>query len=288
MARAWRFIIIGSAAMAVAGLAGTWWLRFDAVEGDNAHLSTAQSEATPTQFLNRQQAEKNLIAWFEALVATGHLDQAVRAALIRLAAEGPLKPGVSPARDLLIARLIALLPTLEPTLAREVLVALVKQPLSSADAARLLAQVERFSEPKLRATLLQRLLEQGLPVADLIPLLASKDPRIRAAAARALRRQSGAGTTPDSSPENPAARALAAAADHEADPRVRRAMTDPPTDKPPVFAEDRRNPIELPAAATRASARQFESIWEHTTGGEEFVNHSTVTIDHSGVAHIET
>ncbi len=225
----------------------------------------------------------NPLAWFDSLTACGKTDQAVRAALARLRAEGPLPAGSSAVRDQLLARLLALLPTLPPDLANEVVIALVKQPLPRAEMALVLAKLGLITKPEVRVQALRRLLEQDLPAAELIPLLSDADPRVRAAAAAALRRQ--AGVVPA------AAEALAAAERREADPRVRQALTAAPAPQPPMFPEDRRNPVVLPPAAQRVAAKTIESTWDPKSDGKgnlDYHFHSTITIDESGVAHVET
>jgi hypothetical protein len=225
----------------------------------------------------------NPLAWFDSLTASGKTDLAVRAALARLQAEGPLPLGSSVARDQLLARLLALLPTLPPDLANEVAIALVKQPLPRAEMALVLAKLGLITKPEVRVQALRRLLEQDLPAAELIPLLSDADPRVRAAAAAALRRQAGV------APE--AAEALAAAARGEVDPRVRQALTAAPAPKSPTFPEDRHNPVVLPSAAQRVAAKTIESTWDPKSEGKENVDyrcHSIITIDESGVAHVET
>ena len=225
------------------------------------------------------------LAWFEDLAAAGHLDKAVRAALVRLKAEGPKAPGTSPQRDELIARLIALLPQLDPSLAHEVGITLVKQPLKAVDAAAVLARLDVITDPKVRIPALRKLLENDLSTQDLTQLLTDADPRVRAAAARSLRRQSGSANSDLSAS---AEKVLAEAQKTEVDPRVRQAMAADPTAIPTVFAEDRRKPVMLPPAAERAPAHMIESVWEPTSGQKDFVNRSTITIDHSGMAHVET
>ena len=205
--------------------------------------------------------------------------------MVRLKAEGPKAPGASLERDHLIARLIALLPQLDPSLAREVEIVLVKQPLRTADAAAVLARLDLITDPKVRIQALRKLLENDLPTADLTALLSDADPRVRAAAARSLRRQAGSA---DTDTAVSAKKLLADAQKTEADPRVRQAMVANAADEPPVFSEDRRRPVELPPAAERAPAHVIESVWEPTPGEEDFVNRSTITIDYSGMAHVET
>ena len=224
-------------------------------------------------------------AWFDDLVAAGHRDPAVRAALMRLKAEGPKAPGTSPERDALIARLIALLPQLDPDLAREVEIALVKQPLRAKDSAAVLAHIKVITDPKIRMQALRKLLENDLATSDLADLLTADDPRVRAAAARSLRRQSLS-----KNPEEAASaeKALAAAQKSEVDPRVRQAIAAKVTDNPSLFSEDRRNPVVLPPAAERAPAHLIESVWEPTKNSDDFVNRSTISIDHSGMAHVDT
>ncbi len=247
----------------------------------NAELSSVPSSVPPSGALKAGRTLK----WFDELVATGHRDEAVRAALARLKAEGPKMPGASPERDALITRLIALLPQLDSSLAREVEIALVKQSLNAVDAAALMARLEAITDPKVRTLALRKLLENDLADSDLIRLLSDEDPRVRAAAARSLRRRS-LSENPDISAS--AQKALASAQKGEPDPRVRQALTAQPSDKTPEFPEDRRNPVVLPPAAERAPAHRIESIWEPTTSADEFVNRSTITIDHSGMAHVET
>lgn len=224
-------------------------------------------------------------AWFDDLVAAGHRDQAVRAALMRLKAEGPKAPGTSPERDALIARLIAVLPQLDADLAREVEIALAKQPLSAKDATAVLAHIKVIADPKIRIQALRKLLENDLAMPDLTDLLTAADPRVRAAAARGLRRQS-LSKNPEESAS--AEMILDTAQKSEADPRVRQAMAAKVTDNPALFSEDRRNPVVLPPAAERAPAHLIESLWEPTKNSDDFVNRSTVSIDHSGMAHVET
>ena len=252
---------------------------------DIAAHSTTQSQS---QSQLQLQLQSQPLAWFDALIASGQSDKAVRAALIRLRGEGPLAPGASAARDQLLARLRALLPSLPADLAQEVLIALVKQPQSAADAAATLAQLALIRNPNLRVQALRRLLEQDLAPADLTPLLADADPRIRAAAAAALRRLAPTAPAAD---QAMAQAALSAAEKTEADPRVRQAFTAPPTDQPVVFPEDRRNPVVLPVAAQRVAAKVIETAWDPAAEGKgqtDYRSRSTITIDDNGMAHVET
>ncbi len=239
-------------------------------------------------------AQSGSLVWFNTLIAHGQTDQAVRAALVRLRAEGPLAPGVSVARDQLLARLRALLPSLAADVAQEVLIALVKQPQSAAEAGAVLAHLTLIQNPSLRIHALRRLLDQEVPVADLVPLLATADPRIRAAAAAALRRQlpaAVAATDQAATDQAAATQALAAAEKNEADPRVRQALTAPLTTEPVVFPEDRRNPVLLPLAVQRVPAKIIESAWDPGTndkGQTDYRSHSTITINDNGMAHVET
>jgi len=250
----------------------------------SAGLSSGPSSVPPSGPLSGA-ITAGTLTWFDDLVATGHRDDAVRAALARLKAEGPKVPGASPGRDALIRRLIGLLPQLDPSLAREVEIALVKQPLNAVDAAALLARLEAITDPKLRTQALRKLLENDLAQRDLIRLLSDADPRVQAAAARSLRRQS---MLENQQVSSSAKNALVEAQKNEADPRVRQAMMAQADDKDPVFPEDRRNSVVLPPAAERAPAHRIESIWEPTSSADNFVNRSTISIDHSGIAHVET
>ena len=269
------------AALGVAAIAG---MALFAMYAHQPEISGDKSTITAPPALKPELIHRPL-AWFDDLVAAGHRDQAVRAALVRLKAEGPKAPGSSTDRDDLIARLIAVLPQLDSDLAREVEIALVKQPLNGAAATAVLARLDVITDPKLRIQALRKLLENDLPAKDLIPLLSDADPRVRAGAARSLRRQTGSGNFDHAASAN---KALAEAQKTEADPRVRQAMMGKPTDEPPVFSEDRRHPVVLPSAAERAPAHLIESVWEPTPGETDFVNRSTITIDHSGMAHVET
>lgn len=248
-------------------------------------IGHVEAEAPPSSVPPQAPTAHRPGAWFDDLVAAGHRDQAVRAALMRLKAEGPKAPGISAERDALIARLIALLPLLDADLAREVEIALVKQPLSAKDSAAVLAHIKVITDPKIRIQALRKLLENDLATSDLADLLTADDRRVRAAAARGLRRQSLS-----KNPEEAAGaeQALAAAQKSEADPRVRQAMAAKVTDNPALFPEDRRNPVVLPPAAERAPAHLIESVWEPTKNSDDFVNRSTISIDHSGMAHVDT
>ena len=246
---------------------------------------SVEAVARPSSVLTQTSTVHRPGAWFDDLVAAGHRDQAVRAALMRLKAEGPKAPGTSSERDALIARLVAMLPQLDANLAREVELALVKQPLSAKYSAAVLAHIKVITDPKIRIQALRKLLENDLATSDLADLLTADDPRVRAAAARSLRRQS-LSKNPEAAAR--AEQALVAAQKSEADPRVRQAMAAKVTDNPALFPEDRRNPVVLPAAAERAPAHLIESVWEPTKNSDDFVNRSTITIDHSGMAHVDT
>ena len=243
-------------------------------------LAMASGVADPTP----PPTASSFIARFDQLVARGQVAQAVRSALVLLRERHPSAlPLDERQREALQQRLVHLLPHFDQRLAVEVLRALCQMPLNDAGRQAVLASALRLPPSRERTAILRQQLETTLPAAALTPALADPDPRIRAAAAKALRQHGAVG-------DQVAQTALAQAAAQEVDPRVRQALASNTETPTPTFGEDRKRPLELPPAAARAPTRTLETIWDSTGNGgaQKYLCHSTITIDPEGRAKVET
>ena len=262
----------------------SFWLvmqRESAASEENAAIPATGSE---TSAAAPSPATASFVERFDLLVARGQVAQAVRSALVLLAGKGPENRALDPQqREALLQRLVHLLPQMDQRLAAEALRTLRLASLDAEGRQAVLASALRQPPSRLRTEILRQQLTTALPATAVAPALADPDPRIRAAAARALRQHAELG-------DRNARTLLDQATAQEADPRVRQALTSPAEAAEPTFGEDRKRTVELPPAAARAPARTLETLWDmNSQGGQtQYTCHSTITIAPDGRARVET
>ena len=216
-------------------------------------------------------------AWwnsFDAAVAERNWSAVI--ALVRERLE--LNPSDLPAEEQqrLMARLADLLPELPPEQGLDLLSSLDSRMLSAEGRRKLLEWATQGPTTALRTPLIRKVADQDLPTEVLRTLTQDRDPRLRALAAQALSRQAKA--------QDPQAQAaVAALAQTEPDPRVRKALAGATA---PPFAEDSDESIILPSANRRASPGMLEAQWDPANGACQ--NRSIITIAEDGSATVET
>lgn len=246
----------------------------------------ARNEAAHNEVERSAAAQPTVgLAWltrFDALVAEGHRDAACLSALALLRS-GPNGPRLAPElRVALLERLSRSLSLVDPALRETIAAALGKTPLSPDAASQVLAGLAAISDAQTRTRLARRALADAVPSAERATLLDDPEPRIRAAAAAALRQAAAAG-------DQVAVAALHARQATEPDPRVRAALADAQA-ADPTFGEDRRRAVPLPPASQRAREQTLQMAWDLDPQHPDLATRcqSQIRIDADGRAFVDT